>query len=583
MSGTVQVRTVRDGEDQTADLEPSRVRALGPCGADADRATAYAPDPSLTLDDRGVVRAANGLACDLLGRALDDVVGHPVTTFLAEGEGVLDVLLEERPGTPATAGGCGALLSLRRPDGTRRRVAVTARAVGAGADRRTVVAFRDGTTLERTNAAVAGRDRILTAVADAVDRMLRSDHLEETIDEVLRTLGEATAVSRVYVFEVTETVDDHIARQRWEWCAPGVEPQIDNEDLQAMPLRASGFQRWETVLRGRGVLHGDVQDFPADEAEILGAQDIRSIVVAPLHVEGDWWGFLGFDECSVERRWSGPEVDALRAAADVLAVTMRHQSHRRALEVSERAYAEAYEREREAAARLRQLDTLKDTFVEAVSHELRTPLSGIVGFTETLERMELLGADPRAGAILGRLRSNAGRLERLVTDLLDLSALTRGAARAHRVVVSAPELVERATRDVGALLDGRALRVEVAVDEVSVDPDGVSRIVENLLRNACRFAPAGPPIDLRLWTEGDRLEIAVADRGPGIPDDLKVRVFEPFHHGPNAPKHSPGTGVGLAVVTRFAMLHGGEAWVEDRPGGGAVARVSLAEAVSDPS
>jgi signal transduction histidine kinase len=108
---------------------------------------------------------------------------------------------------------------------------------------------------------------------------------------------------------------------------------------------------------------------------------------------------------------------------------------------------------------------------------------------------------------------------------------------------------------------------------VSVDAPKVERMLENLLSNAARHTPPGARIWLRVRPEAGGVLLLVEDEGPGIPDDLKESVFEAFRRGPTA--SGPGSGIGLSLVARFAELHGGRAWVEDRPGGGASFRVFL--------
>jgi signal transduction histidine kinase len=129
------------------------------------------------------------------------------------------------------------------------------------------------------------------------------------------------------------------------------------------------------------------------------------------------------------------------------------------------------------------------------------------------------------------------------------------------------------------LLGGRHIELTSEGLIVNVDAAKVERIVENLLANAARHTPAGTPLWIRVTGErGGGVLIAVDDAGPGVPDDMKDAVFEPFRQGDGGPNPSPGVGVGLSLVARFAELHGGSAWVEDRPGGGASFRVYLPDA-----
>jgi len=113
-----------------------------------------------------------------------------------------------------------------------------------------------------------------------------------------------------------------------------------------------------------------------------------------------------------------------------------------------------------------------------------------------------------------------------------------------------------------------------------VDPAMVERIVENLLTNAVKHAPAEATIWAWAESEEDGVLIAVEDDGPGIPEDLREALFRPFERGPSANPKAPGMGVGLSLVARFAQQHGGRAWVQDRAGGGASFRVWLPSGLS---
>ena len=106
----------------------------------------------------------------------------------------------------------------------------------------------------------------------------------------------------------------------------------------------------------------------------------------------------------------------------------------------------------------------------------------------------------------------------------------------------------------------------------------VERIIENLLVNASRHTPDGSSIWLRLEPAEDGVTVIVEDDGHGVSDELKRTIFEPFQQGERINEHHPGTGIGLSLVADFARLHGGRAWVEDRPGGGASFRVFLPSA-----
>lgn len=246
---------------------------------------------------------------------------------------------------------------------------------------------------------------------------------------------------------------------------------------------------------------------------------------------------------------------------------------------AEEALQEAYEKERDAAQRLRSVDEMKNAFLTAVSHELRTPLSSVLGYGITLAQDDIVLPDDERRDMLDRLVTNAKRLETLLGDLLDVDRMSRGILEPRRHPTNLADLARRVIES--ADLRDRSIEVEVEPVTVEVDAPMIERIVENLLTNATKHTPPGSAVRLSTQrVEGGAL-ISVDDRGPGVPDALKESVFLPFERGPEAPEHAPGTGIGLSLVARFAELHGGRAWVDDAPGGGASFRVFLPAAAAE--
>ena len=243
-------------------------------------------------------------------------------------------------------------------------------------------------------------------------------------------------------------------------------------------------------------------------------------------------------------------------------------------DISSRKEAEQRVVEAEGAAdRLREANEIKDVFLQAVSHDLRGPLAAILGLAGTLERPDLSLSDDDARDLASRIVSNARKLDRIVSDLLDLDRLERGMLTPTFV----PTDIGAVVRELVAGADivaGRRLDLDTAPLTIPADVVMVERIVDNLLRNAVRHTPG----DSRIWVRVERMDegalLTVEDDGPGVTPEDRGRIFEAFNQG-GGTGIDKGVGVGLAVVARFAKLHGGRAWVEERPGGGASFRVFL--------
>lgn len=224
--------------------------------------------------------------------------------------------------------------------------------------------------------------------------------------------------------------------------------------------------------------------------------------------------------------------------------------------------------EREAIEQLRAMDEVKNTFMSAVSHDLRSPLTTMGALADVLaKRVDALSREETLDA-LGRISDSAVRANRVLTNLLDVDRISRGAVEAARSEVDLGDLAAR----VAFALDPDGRHIELPTDHVSawVDEGLTERILENLLLNSIRHTPEGARIWVHVSKQGEDTLLSVEDDGPGVPDHLKEAIFEAFQRGH---ARASGTGVGLYLVAQFAGLHGGRAWVEDRFDGGAAFKV----------
>jgi signal transduction histidine kinase len=248
----------------------------------------------------------------------------------------------------------------------------------------------------------------------------------------------------------------------------------------------------------------------------------------------------------------------------------------------EQELKDSLRRELAAADRLRAADALKDTFLRAVSHDLRTPLTAMLGVAVTLERTRLNLPREQALDLVAMLVEKTRKLERLLKDLLDLNRLEEGVLEPNRSLTDVRELVHRVVTEVDQLA-GWPIDIEAEPVQAFIDGPKVERIVENLLLNTTRHTPPGTRVWVKALARGADLELIVEDAGPGVPAELAGTIFEAFRRGGAAAPtmaHARGVGIGLSLVARFAALHGGHAWVDERWGGGAAFHVLLPDVVS---
>jgi PAS domain S-box-containing protein len=222
----------------------------------------------------------------------------------------------------------------------------------------------------------------------------------------------------------------------------------------------------------------------------------------------------------------------------------------------------------------KRVDELRDSILSAVSHELRTPLTSIIGFAVTLkEKGARLGEQTRT-EMVDHLAEQAHKLERLLSDLLDLDRLRRGFVQPSFRESDVGELVTQVAS--GYAASNRTIEVDADHALAEIDPPKVERIIDNLLANAVKHTPPETAVRVVVREQDDGVLVEVNDRGSGIAEAERETIFEIFNRGSaDTTDRSGGTGIGLSLVAQFTAMHGGRAWVEDNPGGGSSFRVFL--------
>ena len=229
--------------------------------------------------------------------------------------------------------------------------------------------------------------------------------------------------------------------------------------------------------------------------------------------------------------------------------------------------------EAEQARLTMEAERLRNTLLSSVSHDLRTPLATITGAASTLLQPGALTEDGRR-ELTGAIYEEAERLNRLVTNLLDMTRLESGSLRLNRDWHSMEELVGTALARLRVGLEGRTVRVGIPQDLPLVLVDGllIEQLLVNLLDNAIKYSGPGAALEVAARREDDTLVVEVRDEGPGLAPGSEERVFDKFHRGGTTPQ---GFGLGLAICKAIVTAHGGQISAANQAPRGAVFRFTL--------
>ena len=315
--------------------------------------------------------------------------------------------------------------------------------------------------------------------------------------------------------------------------------------------------------RGRGVPEGevwDIEELGPGEAQPFLARGVARLMLVPVTSDHEPWGLLVMEEAHNGRDWSREDFRCAQSVARALGLWFRKEENERALI---RAREEA-----EAAARVR------TDFIALLSHELRTPLNPLIGFTQLLqEQGDELNSECRD--MVGRIADGANRLRELVEDLLTLTRLDSRLDGWRKYHCDPGGIVKDCSAQASRNAADKEVEVEVSLGSnlgiVEADGAALRRALCALLSNAVRYSPVKGLISVSVESSQGCLLIRIADQGPGIADDSKRKIFEPFVQGePVLTRRHGGAGIGLTLVRRVAESHEGRVWVEDGPRGGSV-------------
>ena len=396
------------------------------------------------------------------------------------------------------------------------------------------------------------RETLVNRIAQRGRGSLDPDEiLHATVDELARVLGVSRAVVATGDSEAKLDVI-------YEWAADGVSSVgLGPRDLPVSRLAAR---------LGRTLFVTDVRkDHRFSEpktASALATLGVIAIAATPIRLGGRFAASLALVHTDRPREWTADDARLIESVAHELRGAI--------------AQAEAFAQQREAVSELERLSRAKSDFVSVVSHEFRTPLTGIQGFSEMMQSEDLTLEEMREYA--GDINKDAHRLNRMITEMLDLDKMESGRMEIHREPVDLNAIVSEEAERVrpNAPRHPLSVRLDPTVGDMSGDRDKLTQVIANLLNNAVKYSPNGGEIVVSTRAEGSSAHVVVRDHGMGIPKEALETIFERYGRVESlATRHIQGTGLGLPIVRQIVQLHGGAVWVESTVGEGSVFHVTL--------
>lgn len=219
----------------------------------------------------------------------------------------------------------------------------------------------------------------------------------------------------------------------------------------------------------------------------------------------------------------------------------------------------------------RQSESLKSALLDSLAHDIKTPLTSIKAAATTL----LTAAEPSQRELLTIIDEETGRLSRLASEVIAMARIEAGKLHLERRPMEVSEIVAQALGAIGG--DGRIWQINIPehLPAADADPEFAVQVVRQLAENAVKYSPPGSPVGVFAELRDAKIVIGVSDRGPGIEENERGRIFDRFFRGRRHRFDTQGTGMGLAIAKGIVEAHGGRIWVESERGQGSIFYFSL--------
>ena len=406
------------------------------------------------------------------------------------------------------------------------------------------------------------RDMLFSSVNSAITVLLQAevDEFVSALQESMGIMAEAVGADRVRLWRNYYSEGRLYCTQLTEW-SEGVEPS-QGRSITIETSYDDDLPGWEDSLSNGECINNIVRNMAPHEQERFAPQDIKSILIVPVFLRGEFWGFVGFNDCRDERLFTVNEESILRSASLLITNALLRNDMTREL-------ASALENAQAASQ-------AKTSFLSNMSHEIRTPINAIVGMT----MIGKAAPDPeRKDYAFGKIEVASSHLLGVINDVLDMSKIEANKFELSIVEFDFEKLLQKVVNVNVFRVNEKNQKLSVKLDpkipsRLIGDDQRLAQVITNLLSNAVKFTPEEGYITLTMSYIGEEdgrcsIMTEITDTGVGISPEQQERLFNSFEQAESSTSRKfGGTGLGLAISKQIVELMGGEIWIKSELGEG---------------
>ena len=422
----------------------------------------------------------------------------------------------------------------------------------------------------RKDAADKGqRDQLFNAVNIAITYLLQAEvnQFENALWQSMGVLANAVDADRVRLWRNYKVNGELYCTQLYEW-SEGAEPSQGT----AFTLKVSykeNLPGWEEKLTKNECINSLVSEMPKSEQERFVSQGILALLIVPVFLRGEFWGFVGFNDCHQERLFTANEEASLRSASLLITNALLRNEMTQELTLA---------LEKASAA-----NAAKSQFLSNMSHEIRTPINAIVGMTTIGKTAASIEKKDYA---FEKIEIASAHLLGIINDVLDMSKIEANKFDLSHVEFDFEKMVKKIINVIVFRANEKEQTLKLKIDpnipqRLIGDDQRLAQVMTNLLSNSVKFTPelGSISLDMRLIGEENnfcKIQVDVRDTGIGISPEQQKRLFTAFEQAENdTTRKFGGTGLGLAISKRIVELMDGNIWVESELGAGSTFSFSV--------
>ena len=386
---------------------------------------------------------------------------------------------------------------------------------------------------------------VLDAVVNILKELISNRDFNSSIENILKEVVNTLDVDRVYIFENDTVDDDLVCSQKFEYTKNDIPTQIENHELQNISYSNSGLRRWKDRFLNHKYIEGLIKEFPQSEKDILEPQEVKSVLVIPIWYKKEFWGFIGFDDCTDERVWSEIEKDVLKTLANAFIAVLFKENYNTQLQ--EQVKLQINEIRKKDSILLEQSKLAQmGEMLNMIAHQWRQPLNAMSASAINLSMKNEFDILEKKDIVQTSefIQTQTQDMSKTIDDFMLFNKPETNKE------FSLYEAISQVSKIISPQLKNRSITLEIDVDKdirVFHNSKNIEHVLLNLLINSRDAFEDGlslgsKKINIYSNIDKDNISLIIKDNAGGIPEDIIKKIFNPYF---TTKEQGKGTGIGL--------------------------------------